>query len=64
MSRNCRPFLLRRLSQKQRTALTHEIDRHARSIQAWLDSFGDASMPPEAAFMNLALGVEETREQS
>jgi len=61
----CRPFLLRRLSNKQRTALTHEIDGHARAIQAWLDSFGDASMPPEAAaFMYLALGVEEIREQS
>ena len=61
----CRRFLLRRLSNKQRTALTHEIDGHARAIQAWLDSFAGALMPPEAeAFMHLALGVEEIREPS
>jgi tetratricopeptide (TPR) repeat protein len=62
---DCRTFLLRRLSKKQRAALTHEIDENADSIHAWLDSFGDALMPLEAAaFMYLALGVEEIREQS
>jgi hypothetical protein len=61
----CRPFLLGRLSKKERTALTDEIDAHAHAIQAWLDSFDGESMSPEAAaFMYLALGVEEFREQS
>jgi len=60
---DCRPFLLRRLSKKQRSALIQEIDRNAHAIHAWLDNFGEASIPPEAAaFMYLALGVEEIRE--
>lgn len=59
----CRSFLLLRLSKKDRTALTQEIDANAHVIHAWLDSFDGASMPPEAvAFMYLALGVEEIRE--
>ena len=60
----CRPFLLKRLSKKQRMALTREVDENAQAIQTWLDSFGGAPMPPEAAaFLYLTIGVEEIREQ-
>jgi tetratricopeptide (TPR) repeat protein len=59
----CRPYLLRRLPKKQRTALIRGVDARAQAIQDWLDSFGKRPMPAEAAaFMYLALGVEEMRE--
>lgn len=59
----CRPYLLRRLSKKQRTTLTRAVDKHAPALNPWLDSFGDALKPTEAAaLMYLALGVEEIRE--
>lgn len=61
----CRPYLLGRLGKKQRAALIREVDERAQPIQAWLDSFGGGLMPTEAAaFMYLAIGVEEIREQS
>jgi hypothetical protein len=59
----CRPYLLGRLPKRERAALIRSVDAHARSIQAWLDSFGGRLMPAEAAaFMYLALGVEEIRQ--
>jgi lipopolysaccharide biosynthesis regulator YciM len=59
----CRPYLLGRLPKKQRAALIRGVDKHAQAIQAWIDSFGKRLMPAEAAaFMYLALGVEEIRE--
>lgn len=58
----CRPYLLRRLSKKQRAALIRDVERHAQAIQAWLDSFGSEAMPREAAaYMYLMLGAEEIR---
>jgi hypothetical protein len=59
----CRPFLLKRLSKKQRMTLTRSVDENAQAIQAWLDSFGGAPMPAEAAaFLYLTIGMEEIRE--
>lgn len=59
----CRAFLLSRLSLKQKMALIAEVDQNAAAIHAWLDSFGNTSMPPEAAaFLFLAQGVEEIRD--
>lgn len=56
----CRPYLLKRLSRKQRADLVRAVDRHATAIHAWLDTFPEGRMPAEAAaFMCLALGVEE-----
>jgi tetratricopeptide (TPR) repeat protein len=60
---HCRPFLLKRLSKKQRAKLTCEVDENAAAIHVWLDSFGEGQMPVEAAaFMYLTIGVEEIRE--
>lgn len=60
---HCRPWLLKRLAKKQRTQLVSAVDRHATSIHGWLDTFPEGKMPAEAAaFMYLALGVEEIRE--
>jgi hypothetical protein len=59
----CRPFLLKRLSKKQRATLTSQVDENAAAIQIWLDSFGEGPMPTEAAaFMYLTIGLEEIRE--
>jgi tetratricopeptide (TPR) repeat protein len=59
---HCRPFLMRRLSKKERATLIGAVDGKSHEIQAWLDSFGNATMTDEAAaFMYLALGVEELR---
>ena len=59
----CRPYLLKRLAKKQRAQLVRAVDRHATSIQAWLDTFPEGKMPAEAAaFMYLALGAEEIRD--
>ena len=58
----CRPYLLRRLSKKQRAVLISDVERHAQAIQTWLDSFDGGAMPREAAaYMYLMLGVEEIR---
>jgi tetratricopeptide (TPR) repeat protein len=58
----CRGYLLERVAKKTRATLISQVDAHAQAIQSWLDSFGGRSMPPEAAaFMYLALGVEEIR---
>jgi hypothetical protein len=58
----CRPYLLRRLPKKERTALVRAVDDNADAIHTWLNSFGDGPMPAEAAaFMYLALGAEEIR---
>jgi tetratricopeptide (TPR) repeat protein len=58
----CRPYLLRRLSKKQRAVLIRDVERHAQAIQTWLDSFDGGAMPREAAaYMYLMLGVEEIR---
>jgi Flp pilus assembly protein TadD len=60
----CRGYLLERLPKKSRAALIRQVDSHAKSIQSWLDTFSGRSMPPEAAaFMYLALGVDEIRGQ-
>lgn len=59
----CRPYLLKRLTKKQRAQLVRAVDRHATAVQAWLDSFPEGKIPAEAAaFMYLALGVEEIRD--
>lgn len=59
---HCRVLLLRRLPGREMKVLVRAVDLHAAAIHAWLDSLDGASMPPEAAaFMYLALGVEETR---
>jgi hypothetical protein len=59
----CRPLLIKRLSIKQRAKLLREVDEHADAIRAWLDSFGQGQMPPEAAaVMYLTIGVDEIRE--
>ena len=59
----CRPFLLQRLPKQTRMTLIRDVDAKAPAIQQWLESFGGASMADEAAaFMYLALGVEETRD--
>lgn len=59
----CRPYLLGRLPKKRRATLIRGVEAHAQAIQDWLDSFGNRPMPSEAAaFMYLALGVEEIRE--
>ena len=58
----CRPFLLKRLTKKQRAELVRAVNRHATAIHAWLDTFSAGKMPAEAAaFMYLALGAEEVR---
>jgi hypothetical protein len=59
---HCRPLLLARLRRAERLQLIREVGEQADAIHAWLDSFGDGPMPTEAAaFMYLALGVEEIR---
>jgi hypothetical protein len=59
----CRPYLLKRLTNKQRTQLLRALDRHASAVHAWLDTFAEGKMTAEAAaFMYLAEGVEEIRE--
>jgi hypothetical protein len=59
----CRPYLLKRLPKKQREQLVRTMDRHAAALQAWLDSFAEGRMTDEAAaFMYLAEGVEEIRD--
>ena len=58
----CRPYLLKRLARKHRAQLVRAVDRHAASIDAWLDTFAEGQMPTEAAaFMYLALATEEIR---
>jgi hypothetical protein len=60
----CRGYLLERVAKKSRAALIRQVDAHAQAIQSWLDTFSGRTMPPEAAaFMYLALGVEEIRRQ-
>jgi hypothetical protein len=59
----CRPFLLQRLSRKDRNALVSAVDSHALAIQEWLDGFAEGAMTEEAAaVMYLALGAEEVRD--
>jgi tetratricopeptide (TPR) repeat protein len=59
----CRPYLLQRLTKKQRAQLVRAVDRHTTAVQAWLDTFPAGKMPAEAAaFMYLALGAEEIRD--
>jgi tetratricopeptide (TPR) repeat protein len=58
----CRPYLLKRLPREDRAKLIKALDAKAAVLQAWLDSFGQAPMPDEAAAcMYLASGVEEIR---
>ena len=59
----CRPYLLKRLTKKQRTELVRAVDRHAKAIDAWLDAFPEGKMTAEAAaFMYLASGADEIRD--
>jgi hypothetical protein len=58
----CRPYLLKRLTKKQRTELVRAVDRHAKAMDAWLDTFPEGKMTAEAAaFMYLASGADEIR---
>ena len=58
----CRPYLLQRLQKKQRADLVRAVDRLAKPLHAWLDTFPEGKMPAEAAaLMYLALGAEEIR---
>lgn len=58
----CRMLLFQQLSRNEQGALIREVDMYAREIHDWLDSFGGAPMPLEAAaFLFLALGVDEIR---
>ena len=56
----CRSTLAEQLTPGERSALQGVIREHTTAIHAWLDTFGDEPMTPEAAaFMYLLLGVEE-----
>ncbi len=56
----CRSLLAERLTPGERSALLSVIQKHATSIDSWLDTFGDDPMSPEAAaFMYLRLCGEE-----
>jgi len=58
----CRPYLMKRLTKKQKAALIRAMDEKSELVQRWLDSFAPGSMSSEAAaFMYLAEGVEEIR---
>ena len=58
----CRPYLMRRLTKKQKAALIRAVDEKSELMQRWLDGFAPGSMSSEAAaFMYLAEGVEEIR---
>jgi len=58
----CRPYLMQRLTKKQKAALIRAVDEKSGLVQRWLDSFAPGSMSSEAAaFMYLAEGVEEIR---
>jgi tetratricopeptide (TPR) repeat protein len=60
---HCRPYLLKRLTRKQRQSLIRLVDKHAAEIERWLDSFAPGKMSDEAAaYMYLAEGVEEIRD--
>jgi hypothetical protein len=56
----CRSSLVEGLAPDERSGLLSLTARHGTVIYAWLDTFGDDPMTPEAAaFMYLLLGVEE-----
>ncbi|HEX2197020.1 MAG TPA: hypothetical protein VHG88_00135 [Burkholderiales bacterium] len=58
----CRPYLMKRLTRKQKAALIRAVDRKSKLLQRWLDSFAPGSMSNEAAaYLYLAEGVEEIR---
>ena len=58
----CRPYLLKRLTKKQRAELVRAVDRVASELHAWLDTFPEGKMTDEAAaLMYLSLGAEEIR---
>jgi hypothetical protein len=58
----CRPLLIKGLTPEQRAQLVREVDEHAGTIEAWLNSFAEGQMTIEAgAFLFLAEGVEEIR---
>jgi hypothetical protein len=60
---HCRPYLLKRLTKKQRHALIRAVDAHAEAIDRWLNAFAPGEMSDEAAaFMYLAEGAEEIRD--
>lgn len=61
----CRSTLFERLTSDERSTLFSVIDKHASSINSWLDMLEGKPMTIEAAaFMYLLLGVEETNFQA
>jgi tetratricopeptide (TPR) repeat protein len=59
----CRPYLLKRLTKKQKQTLIRAVDAHADAIDRWLNAFAPGEMSDEAAaFMYLAEGAEEIRD--
>jgi hypothetical protein len=58
----CRPYLMKRLTRRQKDELIRAMDGKAAAVQRWLDSFAPEKLTDEAAaFMYLAEGVEEIR---
>lgn len=56
----CRERLFSRLSASESAQLRHLIDGTSAALHTWLDGYAGGAMPAEAAaFMYLALGVEE-----
>ncbi|MDJ0878377.1 MAG: hypothetical protein QNI86_07170, partial [Halieaceae bacterium] len=56
----CRALVTEALDQGEREQAVEAFSAHAAAINAWLDSFGDESFPPEAAaFLYSLLALEE-----
>jgi tetratricopeptide (TPR) repeat protein len=56
----CRAILIDELTQDERDEALQDFREYASAVHAWLDSFGEGSLPPEAAaFMYALLAAEE-----
>ena len=58
----CRALLIGELTEDESAEALRDFDAHAAAVHAWLDSFGDDSLPTEAAaFMYSLLALEEMK---
>ncbi len=56
----CRSLLVNELTQDEREQALRDFQEYAAKVHAWLDSYHESSLPPEAAaFMYASLAAEE-----
>ena len=57
-----RAIIVNELTQDERVQAVRDLEKSGSEVQAWLDSFGGDSLPPEAAaFMHAILAVEQMK---